>query len=106
MAANITAMDILCNAGKMLRRNGIGIPFLDETVQALYCGRIMTAHNSGNYTYGYLDHAYGIPLEILYGGSYYAADMPKTSESLGEELDDWYYISLGYYSYSAYPVLP
>lgn len=64
-----------------------------------YCGMLMTPEELGNYTYGYLGNAYGIPLEILYVGSWYAAGFPKSGAELDHELIDREYIRFGYFCY-------
>lgn len=82
-------------------RKTIGTEFPGEDVQVRYCGMLMTPEALGNYTYGYLGHAYGIPLEILYVGSWYAADFPTSGAELDNEFLDREYIRFGYYCYYA-----
>lgn len=53
----------------------------------------------GNYTYGYLGAAYGIPVEFLIGGSYYAAGFPTSGPALSDEIIDWSYVTRGHMSY-------
>ena len=74
----------------------IGTPFPGVGTYVSLNGMRMTPEAIGNYTYGYLGFMYGIPLEHLLGGSYYAAGMPKEGVLLHNELWDWNYIYLGY----------
>ena len=64
----------------------IGTSFPGKDTPILYDGMVMTPEALGNYTYGYLGNAYGIPAFILIAGSYY-------------EMLDWHYVMLGYSHY-------
>ena len=57
---------------------------------------MVTPEDLGNFTYGYLGQAYDIPLIVLLGGSYCAADFPTEADDLLNELKDWYHIAIGY----------
>ncbi|MCL2083222.1 MAG: polymorphic toxin type 44 domain-containing protein [Oscillospiraceae bacterium] len=57
-----------------------------------------TPEELGNYTYGYIGAALGFPLEVLYAGSFVAADK-STSEKLQNEFNDWGEIKKGYGAY-------
>lgn len=62
----------------------------------------MTPENLGNYTYGYLGAAFGIPYNRLIGGSGLAAFSGGTMKSIAgfnNEMDDWNYIARGYQRY-------
>ena len=56
----------------------------------------MIPEHLGNFTYGYLGHAYDIPYPILIAGSYYAAGFPASGPDLENEVNDWRYITMGY----------
>ena len=77
----------------------IGTNFPGKDVQVLYEGLVMTPESLGNYTYSYIGRAKGIPLAILFVGSYYAAGFPTGVKDLYQELKDWIYITIGYYAY-------
>ena len=77
----------------------IGTEFPGKNVRVRYCGMLMTPEALGNYTYGYLGHAYGIPLDFLCAGSWYAADFPTSGSALGNERIDQEYIKFGYFCY-------
>jgi len=74
----------------------IGTEYPGYKKEVIFCDIIMTPENIGNFTYGYLGYAYGIPYPMLIGGSYYAANFPTEGEELINEVTDWIYISLGY----------
>lgn len=75
----------------------IGTPFPGEEARIVYNGEVMTPQGLGNYTYGYLGAAFGIPLPVLYAGSYYAAGLPVDYDLLSHEIgEDWNYITQGY----------
>lgn len=75
----------------------IGTPFPGQETQIVYNGEVMTPQGLGNYTYGYLGAAFGIPLQALYAGSYYAAGLPVDYNLLSHEIgEDWKYITQGY----------
>ncbi len=65
----------------------------------MYNGWLMTPEELGNYTYGYLGAAMGLPYFTLIGGSYFAADFPTGGAALENELSDWGFVSLGYEFY-------
>ena len=60
----------------------------------------MTPEQLGNYTYGYLGAAFGFPLIVLLGGSFYAAEhFHMNSAQASNEFNDWMSIRAGYYAY-------
>ena len=65
-------------------------------------GSPMRLDKLGNFTYGFLGYAYDIPLEMLIGGSYYAAGFPSGGGLLLEEFEDWEYIYWGYLNAEEY----
>ena len=74
----------------------IGTPFPGIDVPVKFLNGVATPEGIGNYAYGFLGYAYGIPIEHLIGGSYYAADFPTKGSALTNELGDWYFIFMGY----------
>ena len=74
----------------------IGTPFPGDAVQVYFNDELMTPEDLGNFTYGVLGHAYGIPLEHLIPGSWYAAGFPTEGEAWDNEIRDWGYIVRGY----------
>ena len=84
-------------------KSTIGTSYPGYDVNVTFCGQSMTPEMLGNFTYGYLGHAYGISLPLLYAGSYYAAGFPLTGSKLDNEIWDWKYITMGYlYSKNGY----
>ena len=82
----------------------IGTAFPGKDVGVIFGERTMTPENLGNFTYGVLGYAYGIPLEHLIPGSWYAAGFPLGGDRLSNEVFDWFYIVLGYEcAVQAYP---
>ena len=82
----------------------IGTAFPGKDVGVIFGERTMTPENLGNFTYGVLGYAYGIPLEHLVPGSWYAAGFPLGGDRLSNEVLDWFYIVLGYEcAVQAYP---
>ena len=77
----------------------IGTEFPGYNVQVKYCGMLMTPEALGNYTYGYLGRAYGIPLDFLCTGSWYAAGFPTSRSAPENERIDQEYIKFGYFCY-------
>jgi hypothetical protein len=67
----------------------------------VFNGMIITPEDLGNYTYGYIGAALGIPLGILHVGSWYADgwSMPSDVEAWANETRDWTIITEGYYAY-------
>ena len=64
----------------------------------LYDGHYYTPEILGNYTYGVLGKAYGINLDTLTGGSFFAAGFPTYgTTAFDNEVTDWLFISNGYY---------
>lgn len=59
----------------------------------------MTPECLGNYTYGYLGAAFGIPYPTLINGSIMAAKGPITYGGFQNEVEDWNYIKQGYLTY-------
>ena len=74
----------------------IGTEYPGYNVGVTFCGGVVTPEHLGNFTYGYLGQAYDIPLIVLLGGSYCAADFPTETDDLLNELKDWYHIAIGY----------
>ena len=74
----------------------IGTPYPGYNTELVFNGTTMTPEMLGNYAYGYLGHAYGIPLLILIAGSYYAAGFPIVGDALRNEIWDWGYVARGY----------
>ena len=82
----------------------IGTRFPGQNVPVQFEQVKMTPENLGNFTYGVLGYAHGIPLEILVPASWYAAGFPLKGEKLNNEIYDWFFISLGYeYAQQVYP---
>ena len=77
--------------------NTIKTQYPGYNVCVIYEGVMMTPEELGNYTYGYLGKSYGIPLSHLYIGSYCAALFPTNKSDLENELNDWQYITMGFY---------
>ena len=77
----------------------IGTTFPGYGMPVLYAGAIVTPENLGNYTYGHLGAAFGIPYKTLLYGSVGAAGVPNTGADISNELNDWKYITMGYISY-------
>ena len=77
----------------------------------------MTLEELGNFTYGYLGAALGLSLQVLFGGSFYAArfqevipkfvrdlinresDLSRISRELRNEFGDWVFIEKGFNAY-------
>ena len=74
----------------------IGTSYPGQNAELAFNGTTMTPEMLGNYSYGYLGHAYGIPLPILIAGSYYAAGFPTEGNALSNEIWDWGYVIQGY----------
>ena len=53
--------------------------------QVYYNNLLMTPEQLGNYTYGYIGNAVGIPLAMLYGGSWLAVGFPLWGNELYDE---------------------
>ena len=70
-----------------------------QGTQIMYGGILMTPECLGNYTYGYLGAAFGIPYQTLIDGSVFAAKGPSTYNSFQNEVNDWNYIKQGYLTY-------
>ena len=64
-----------------------------------FCGMIMTPEQIGNYTYGFLGAVFGFSYNTLLNGSYFAAGLPNRGFDLFNEINDWYYVRLGYLEY-------
>ncbi len=75
----------------------IGTDYPGFGVPVMYCGRVVTVEDLGNFTYGYLGAAYGLSYEVLITGSYVAAGLPGSGAAIHNEIADWEYISLGYF---------
>ncbi|MCL2083213.1 MAG: polymorphic toxin type 44 domain-containing protein [Oscillospiraceae bacterium] len=54
-----------------------------------------TPEKLGNYTYGYIGKALGVPFKVLIGGSWYADGFTFTKN----EFNDWKEIKKGYDAY-------
>jgi hypothetical protein len=67
----------------------------------VYSGMIMTPEELGNYTYGYIGAALGIPLAVLFYGSWYADgwSMPSDGEAWNNEMNDRVSIEKGFNAY-------
>ena len=96
----------------------IGSTFLGRFDTPIYFrGSRMTPESLGNWTYGYIGAAMGIPLTILLGGSFYAAGFPMPSNfgpalpppfvgpsvavpnpQFQDEMGDWGYIRRGFHA--------
>jgi len=72
--------------------------FPGETTQFYFHELLMTPEQLGNYTYGYIGAAFGIPLPILICGYIYAADLGNLNE-VTNEFNDWPYIQYGVKKY-------
>jgi len=87
---------------KAVWESTIKTPFPGTGAFIIYNGMIMTPESLGNYIYGYLGGAFGIPFETLIDGSVFAAfigSMKTGSFNIRNELEDWQYIYLGYLFY-------
>ena len=60
----------------------------------------MTPEDIGNYTYGCIGRSYGMSLETLLVGSYFAAGLPTEGNEWAGEMKDWNYVKRGYYQLS------
>jgi len=74
----------------------IGTPYPGWNVYVMFGDVAMTPEQLGNFTYGYLGYAYGIPMEHLIAGSYCAAGFPTNSKDLANEVFDWVFVTAGY----------
>ena len=74
----------------------IGTPYPGFDTYVEFSGINMTPEQLGNFTYGFLGYVYDIPQEHLIMGSYYAAGFPTGGAALGNEMFDWFFVSLGY----------
>jgi len=60
-------------------------------------GYLMTREEMGNFTYGYIGNALGLSLNLLIGGSVFAArNRLNNSDQVLNELDDWFFIAKGF----------
>lgn len=59
----------------------------------------MTPEELGNYTYGYIGAALGLPTGELIAGSWVAAGFPTEGSALNNEFNDWLSIILGIQDY-------
>ena len=84
------------------RENGwkttIGTEYPGSDAYVLYHGEVMRMDELGNYTYGIIGRSFGIGVNELILGSYYAAGCPEMGIDLWEEESDWPYIIAGYQS--------
>ena len=76
--------------------NTIGTPYPGAGSIVVFAGEPMQIDKLGNFTYGFIGYAYGIPLDVLVAGSYYAAGFPVGGVELTDELVDWAYVTMGY----------
>jgi RHS repeat-associated protein len=70
--------------------------------QVIYNGKVVTPEYLGNYTYGYIGAALGLPLWMLKGGSWYADGFSLPFGIRGDwanEYGDWYDIAVGFNAY-------
>ena len=95
LVLNIVTFNIQVSIEKE-QENTIGTDYPGEGATVLLEGMPMTLEQLGNFTYGFLGYYYGIPLDHLIAGSYYAADFPTEGAALTNELWDWAFVSLGY----------
>ena len=79
----------------------IGTVFPGHGATVRFGNMILTLEDLGNYTYGYIGAAMGLPLQALIGGSLYAHMKSDNGQSLKQEFADWKYILRGYYSYNS-----
>jgi len=59
----------------------------------------MTPESLGNWTYGYIGAAQGIPLNVLVAGSWVAAEGPVSGDDWVNERGDWVYVQRGFYAW-------
>ena len=59
--------------------------FFTDYTQSNHWGVLLTAYNGAEYTYDEIGNAYGIALNHLILGSYYAADFPTEGPVLENE---------------------
>ena len=72
-------------------------PFPGGGITIKYHGKEMTPESLGNFTYGMIGYAYGLPLSVLTLGSIYNAENFFTDQAAyTEEIEDWGEISAGY----------
>ena len=64
----------------------------------------MTPEELGNFTYGYIGGAFGIPYAILIGGSWVVAGLPISGNDLAGEFKDWRHITIGYETYQNFNI--
>ena len=62
-------------------------------------GQRMTPESLGNWTYGYIGAAQGIPLNVLVAGSWVAAEGPVSGDDWVNERGDWVYVQRGFYAW-------
>jgi len=77
----------------------IGTPFPGSfDTEILFRGEVTTPEALGNWTYGYIGAALGIPLNILFAGSWYADgfSLPWSDAFRNNELLDWDDIRAGF----------
>jgi hypothetical protein len=73
------------------------------STQIYYQEQTLTLEELGNYTFGYIGAALGFPLQILYTGSWVAADMPLGGADWANEYNDWNAVKSGYNAYHNIP---
>ena len=77
----------------------IGAKYPGFDVKVYFDGWLMTPEELGNFTYGYIGGAFGIPYLILIGASWVVAGFPTSGDDLAGEYKDWKHISIGYKAY-------
>jgi hypothetical protein len=73
----------------------------------VYDGHLMSSEDLGNYHFGYIGAAYGLPISMLHMGAgvYQLKNVFSDHSVLGnwqwgfDEPQDWYYIEEGYNAY-------
>ena len=83
----------------------IGTPYPGTNANVIFRGHKIAIDDLGNFTYGYIGRALGIPLWVLLAGSAYAArhnpyDL-DVSDRIINEFVDWIYIAKGFNAFDA-----
>ena len=76
----------------------IGTPFPGVGEIVVYRNVYVTPEALGNYIYGMLGRAYGFSMEELLIGSAYAAGFPTEGPGFDNEMQDWSYITMGFFT--------
>jgi hypothetical protein len=68
--------------------------------EVYYLGMVMPIDDLGNFTYGYIGNALGLPYDLLIAGSMYAAGFPEPgTNDYNNEILDHAFINLGFQFY-------